>query len=139
MSQLTPPNFYQVVSCVSQLNQLYKLQLSHHDINFMYSLCGNIRSNYYLKFRDVQVRLISCLPNSNRNSTGEYVWVSGNWHANELTYPIICTQNFLTRLGLGLGSQFIYLVGYEFPTKVSSLPGILAALFNPREFLPSLL
>ena len=46
---------------------------------------------------------------------------------------------FLTGLGLGLGSQFIYLVGYEFPTKGSSLPGILVALFNPREFLPSLL
>ena len=49
------------------------------------------------------------------------------------------TQNFLTGLGLGFGSQFIYLVGYEFLTKGSSLSGILAALFNPREFLPSLL
>ena len=49
------------------------------------------------------------------------------------------TQNFITGLGLGLGSQFIYLVGYEFPTKGSSLPGILATLFNPHEFLPSLL
>ena len=52
---------------------------------------------------------------------------------------IMCTQNFLTGLGLGLGSQFIYLVGYEFPIKGSSLPGILAALFNPRKFLPSLI
>ena len=60
-----PSNFYRVVSCVSRLNQLYRLQLNHHDINFMYSLCGNIRSNYYLKARDLQVRLISCLPNSN--------------------------------------------------------------------------
>ena len=51
----------------------------------MYSLCGNIKSDYYLKVRDVQVRLISCLPDSNRNSVGKYVWVSGNWHANELT------------------------------------------------------
>ena len=25
-----PPNFYQVVSCVSQLNHLYGLQLDHH-------------------------------------------------------------------------------------------------------------
>ena len=51
---------------------------------------------------------------------------------------IMRAQNFLTGLGLGLGLQFIYLVGYEFPTKGSSLPGILAALFNPRKFLPSL-
>ena len=43
-----PPNFYRVVSCVSRLNQLFGLQLNYHDINFMYSLCKNINSNYYL-------------------------------------------------------------------------------------------
>ena len=74
-------------SCVSRLNRIYGLQINHHDINFMYSLYGNIRSNYYLKVRDVWVQLISWLPNSNRNSAGEYVQVSGNWLADELTYP----------------------------------------------------
>ena len=64
------PNFYRVVSCVSRLNYLYRLPLDHHDINFMYTLCSNIRITYYLKVRDVRVRLISCLPDSNRNSTG---------------------------------------------------------------------
>ena len=48
-----PPNFYQVVSCVSRLNQIYELQLNHHNINFIYSLCDNIRSDYYLKTRDM--------------------------------------------------------------------------------------
>ena len=62
-----PPNFYQVVSCVSRLNQTFGLQLDYHDINHMYSLCGNKRNNYYLKVRDMRVRLISCLPDSNRN------------------------------------------------------------------------
>ena len=73
-----PPNFFRVVSCVSRLNQLFGLQLDHHDINFMYSLCRNIESDYYLKTRDNRVRFISCLPDSNRNSTGEFVRVSGN-------------------------------------------------------------
>ena len=73
-----PPNFYRVVSCVSRLNYLYGLPLDHHDINFMYSLCSNIRITYYLKVRDVRVRLISCLLDSNRNSAGEYVQVSDN-------------------------------------------------------------
>ena len=73
-----PPNFYQVISCVSRLNQIYGLQLNHHDINFMYNLCGNLKSNYYLKVRDVRVQLISCLPDSNRNSAGEYIRVNGN-------------------------------------------------------------
>ena len=38
-----PPNFYRVVSCISRLNQMYGPQLNHHGINFMYSLCGNLR------------------------------------------------------------------------------------------------
>ena len=48
-----PLNFYRVVSCVSRLNQIFSLQLNHHDINFMYSLCGNIKTDYYLKTRDL--------------------------------------------------------------------------------------
>ena len=46
-----PPNFYWVVSCVNRLNQTFNLQLDHHDINHMYSLCGNKRTNYYLKIK----------------------------------------------------------------------------------------
>ena len=68
-----PPNFYRIVSCVSKLNEIFSLQLDHHDINHMYSLCGNKKTNYYIKVRDIRVQLISCLPDSNRNSTGEFV------------------------------------------------------------------
>ena len=68
-----PPKFYQVVSCVSRLNHLYRSQLGHHDINYMYSLCGKERSGYFLKVRDTRVWLISCLPDSNRNLTREFV------------------------------------------------------------------
>ena len=82
-----PPNFYGVVSCVSRLNNLYGLHLDQQDINFMYSLCGNQRSGHYLKARDTMVQLISCLPDSNRNSAGEYIKVSGNWLASDLTCP----------------------------------------------------
>ena len=84
-----PPNFHRVVSSVSQLNDLYGLHLNHHDINFMFSLCGNQRSGYYIKVMDTMVRLISCLPDSNRNSVGEYVRVSGNWFTNKLTCPTL--------------------------------------------------
>ena len=66
------------MSYVSMLNQLFGLQLNHHDINFIYSLYGNIKTNYYLKTRDMRVQLISYLPNSNRNSVGEFARVSGN-------------------------------------------------------------
>lgn len=36
------PNFYRVVSCVSRLNGLCNLNLTHHDINFLYSFCSSI-------------------------------------------------------------------------------------------------
>ena len=83
-----PPNCYRVVSCVSRLNQTFGLQLDQHDINHMYSLCGKKRSNYYLKVRDMRVRLISCLPDSNRNSVREYVRVRGKWFAGDVPPPL---------------------------------------------------
>ena len=73
-----PPNFYQVVSCASRLNHTFSLQLDYYDVNHMYSLCGNKGTNYCLKVRDTRVRLISCLPDSNRNSVEEFVQVRGN-------------------------------------------------------------
>ena len=83
-----PPNFYQVVSCASRLNHTFSLQLDYYDINHMYSLCGNKGTNYYLKVRDTRVRPISCLPDSNRNSAGEFVRVHGNWFAREIPCPL---------------------------------------------------
>ena len=47
-----PLNFYRVVNCVNRLNHTFDLQLDHHDVNHMYSLCGNKNTKYYLKVRD---------------------------------------------------------------------------------------
>ena len=44
-----PPNFYRVVNYVSRLNHTFDLQLDYHDINHMYSLCGNKASKLLLK------------------------------------------------------------------------------------------
>ena len=83
-----PPNFYRVVSCVGRLNQTFGLQLYHPDVNHMYSFCEKKKSNYYLKTRDTRVGLISCLPDSNRNSGGEYIWVCGNWFSGDIPPPL---------------------------------------------------
>ena len=108
-----PPNFYQVVSCISRLNQIFGQQLNHHDINFMYSLCGNIRFDYYLKTRDMRVQLISCLPDSNRNSTGEFVWVSGNWLTDELPCPFSPRDvGWYRKPSFALSLNSFYLVAY---------------------------
>ena len=85
-----PLNFYRVVSCVSKLNQTFSLQLDHHEINHMYSLCGKKKSNYYLKTRDKRVRLIYCLSESNRNSAKEFVRVRGDWFVGDIPPPLSC-------------------------------------------------
>ena len=79
------PNFYRVVRYVGHFNRLYGLNLTHHDINFLYAIRGSLKHEYYLQTRNTVVRLISCLPNSNRNSAGEFVRVSVNWLNGELT------------------------------------------------------
>ena len=81
------PNFYGVVNNVRHLNELYNLGLNHHDINFLYDICGSLKNGYYIKIQDPVARLIQCLPNSNRNSAREFIKVSENWLAGELTYP----------------------------------------------------
>ena len=81
------PNFYRVVNCVGRLNRQYGLSLMHHDINFLYGIQGSLRNRCYLQTRNTIVRLISCLPDSNRNSAGEFVRVSENWLNSELTCP----------------------------------------------------
>lgn len=72
------PNFYRIVNSVIRLNNLYGLGLNHHDINFMYSICDGLKIGYYLNTRDPTVRLISCLPDFNRNSAREFVKVREN-------------------------------------------------------------
>ena len=43
------PNFYRVVGCVSRLNRLYNLRLTHQHINFLYSCYGSLKNGYSLK------------------------------------------------------------------------------------------
>ena len=56
-------------------------------------------------------------------------------HDNSLSIIIVRTQNFLNGQGLGLGSQFICIVGLVFPTKGSSLPSVSVTPLSPHEFL----
>ena len=77
----------------------------------MYSLCGKIKSDYYLKMRDMWVQLISCLPDSNRNSAREFVRVSGNWLANELPYPL-SSHDISWYLVLSFVLDLILLLGF---------------------------
>lgn len=94
------PNFYCIVSCVSQLNKLYDLKLTHHDISFLYSCCGSPNNNYYLKVQDNRIRLVSYLPNSNKNSQGGIY--KGEWElaCQWAHLPDFSSKGRLVTLGL---------------------------------------
>ena len=102
------------------LNRLYGLSLTHHDINFLYTIRGSLKLGYYLQTRNTMVRLISCLPDSNRNLAEEYVRVSGNWLNSELT----C----LTSLH-EIGWYFLFPDSLTYPN-CASFPFIYLFIFN---------
>ena len=76
----------------------------------MYSLCGKKRFNYYLKVRDIKVRLISCLPDSNRNSAGEYVRVRGKWFVDDVPDG---KSGFVSHTKLTAEATFMNLFHYD--------------------------
>lgn len=64
------PNMFRVISFIVELNRRLRLNLIEHDINFMYSFQDNKTSGFYLKTQHGEVRLISCLPDSNKETRG---------------------------------------------------------------------
>ena len=113
------PNFYKVVNSVIRLNNLYDLVLNHHDINFMYSIYDGLKTSNYLKIHDPTVRLISCLPDSNRNSMGEFVKVTGNWLVSELTRPMSHRQ--IGRYSYFLSTHSVGLISFILPPPIPFL------------------
>ena len=113
------PNFYKVVNSVIRLNNLYDLVLNHHDIKFMYSICDGLKTSNYLKIHDPTVRLISCLPDSNRNSMGEFVKVTGNWLVSELTRPMSHRQ--IGQYSYFLSTHSVGLISFILPPPIPFL------------------
>ena len=60
------PNMFRILGCVDALNERMSLNLTHHNINWIYNLYRLTRQGYYLKSRYPKVRLIQCLPNSSK-------------------------------------------------------------------------
>ena len=56
------------------------LGLTWHDVVHMYECHKLANAGYYLKSRSDIVRLISCLPKSNKGMKDDYLIVSGEWN-----------------------------------------------------------
>ena len=81
------PNMCRILGCIDALNEHLQLGLTWHDVVYMYKFHSQANGGYYLKYRSAVVRLISCLPKSNKGMKDDYFIVSGPWH-DGLHYPI---------------------------------------------------
>ena len=52
------PNMFRVLGCTEALNERMNLNLTHHDINWIYNLQHLKNQGYYLKSRQAEVRMI---------------------------------------------------------------------------------
>ena len=60
--------------------RIMNLNLTHHDINWIYNLQHLKNQGYYLKSRQAEVRMIQCLPVSNKGLKEDFLIFSGQWH-----------------------------------------------------------
>ena len=56
------------------------LNLTHLDVNWIYNLHHLKGQGYYLKSRYLKVRLIQCLPTSNKGLNKDFLIISRGWH-----------------------------------------------------------
>ena len=60
------PNMFRVLGSIEALNERMNLNLTHHDVNWVYNLHHLTGQGYYLKSRYLEVRLIQCLTTLNK-------------------------------------------------------------------------
>ena len=71
------PNMFRVLGSIEALNERMDLNLTHHDVNWVYNLNHLKGQGYYLKSRYPAVRLIQSLPTSNKNLKEDFLIFSG--------------------------------------------------------------
>ena len=71
---------FRILGSVDALNERMGLNLTHHDVNWIYNLHHLTSQRYYLKSRYPKVRLIQCLIDSNEDLKKDFLIVSGEWH-----------------------------------------------------------
>ena len=77
---------FRILGCVDALNEYFGLGLTWHDVVHMYECHSQADGGFYLKSWSAIVRLISCLPKSNKGMKDDYLIASRAWH-DGLHYP----------------------------------------------------
>ena len=74
------PNLFRVLGNVDALNGQMGLGLTWHNVVWMYECHLLADLGYYLKSRSPVVRLISCLPKSNKGIKDDFLIALGEWY-----------------------------------------------------------
>ena len=81
------PNMFRVLGSIEALNERMNLNLTHHNLSWIYNLHNLKGQGYYLKLSHLEIRLIQCLPISNKGLKDDFFIFSGQWH-DSLPYPV---------------------------------------------------
>ena len=84
-------NIFRVVSSVAEPSRRLRLNLTEHDISWIKNCQDSATSGFYFKCQchHKEVRLISCLPNSNKEIEGDFLIIT-SWFDAYSCY-IVCT------------------------------------------------
>ena len=68
-------NMFMILGSIDALNEKISLRLTYHDVNWIYNLHHLKGQGYYLKSRYPKIRLIQCLPDSNKGLNKDFLIV----------------------------------------------------------------
>ena len=74
------PNMFWILGYVDALNEHLQLGLTWHDVAHLYECHLQTDRGFYLKSSSPIVRLISCLPKSNKGMKDDYLIALRAWH-----------------------------------------------------------
>ena len=77
--QQCAPNFFRVLGSIDTLDRHLGLGLTWFDVAHLYEGLIEARAGFYLKSRSNVVKLISCLPKSNKGMKDDYLILLGPW------------------------------------------------------------
>ena len=75
--QQCTPNFFRILGAIDALDRHLGLELTWHDVVHLYEGHKQKGAGFYLKSRSDTIRLILCLPKSNKRMKDDYLIASG--------------------------------------------------------------
>ena len=84
--QQCAPNFFRVLGAIDTLDRHLGLRLTWYDVAHLYEGHIEAQTGFYLKSRSSVVKLISCLPKSNKGMKDDFLILSSPW-SDDLPCP----------------------------------------------------